>query len=164
MLPQAEAVRTGDRQLLDNRSKVPLAGGARTLRRRRPNLQFLGVHITACHKTALNEALRDPGLAGVVADTKAAGELRALDEFFITLEQDPDRAQYGPKPVKRAADVQAIKTLMVTDSLFQVPTAPCSTRAAADCAAAARLWTFPRGHSTSRWSRRCATCVAAGGA
>lgn len=54
-----------------------------------------------------------------LTDTKAAAEIRALDTFYQMLNTDPDRAHYGYKAVMRAAEQQAIDTLLVSDSLFR---------------------------------------------
>ena len=43
----------------------------------------------------LLEVLCDPSLAPKLADTKAAGEVKALDDFYQMLQNDPDRAYYG---------------------------------------------------------------------
>lgn len=41
------------------------------------------------------EVLADPSIAVKLADTKAAGEVKALDDFYTMLQTDPDRAYYG---------------------------------------------------------------------
>ena len=54
-----------------------------------------------------------------IADTKAALELRALDRFFETLAERPDRAVYGPAHVFAANAVGAVETLLISDGLFR---------------------------------------------
>ena len=39
--------------------------------------------------------LSDPNVAPRLAETKAAGEVKALDEFFEMMRNDSDRAFYG---------------------------------------------------------------------
>jgi hypothetical protein len=54
-----------------------------------------------------------------IADTKAAKEVAALDAFFETLADRPDRALYGPAHVLAAHDMLAIDKLLITDGLFR---------------------------------------------
>ena len=54
-----------------------------------------------------------------IADTKAAKEVAALDAFFETLADRPDRALYGPSHVLAAHDMLAIDKLLITDGLFR---------------------------------------------
>ena len=41
------------------------------------------------------EVLNDPAVTARLADTKALGEVRALDDFYAMLQHDSDRAFYG---------------------------------------------------------------------
>jgi protein pelota len=52
-------------------------------------------------------------------DTKAAEEVRALDNFYKILTNEPLKAFYGPKHVMRAAEAQAIEVLLISDKLFR---------------------------------------------
>jgi protein pelota len=54
-----------------------------------------------------------------LADTKAAGEVNVLDQFFEMLRQNPGRAFYGRKHVEMAVNAMAVETLLVCDSLFR---------------------------------------------
>lgn len=81
-----EAVRRDLKIILDNQSK------------------FLLVHSSTGHVHALNEVLKDPTVVARLSDTKAAGEVRALDSFYNMMNEDPLRAYYGYKHVKRACD------------------------------------------------------------
>lgn len=87
--------------LLDNKSK------------------FLLVHSSSGHKHALKEVLSDPAVGSRISDTKASGEVKALDNFYNVLQNDPDRAYYGVKHVEKANDMLAIETLLVSDELFR---------------------------------------------
>jgi len=97
----AQAVRSDNRAIIENKSK------------------FVLVHSTSGQKDALNEVLQDPSIAGRVADTKAAGEMRKLEEFYAKLNDNPDTAFYGVRHVNFANEQGAIQTLLVTDSLFR---------------------------------------------
>lgn len=41
------------------------------------------------------EVLSDPAVTSKLADTKAAAEVKALEQFYTTLQNDPARAFYG---------------------------------------------------------------------
>lgn len=97
----AEAIKQDIRVLIENRPK------------------FLLVHSSSGHKQALKEVLSDSAVGVKLADTKAAGEVRALDSFYHMLQNEPNRAFYGIKHVERASESNAIETLMVTDELFR---------------------------------------------
>eukprot|EP00670_Eutreptiella_braarudii_P008918 CAMPEP_0174312610 /NCGR_PEP_ID=MMETSP0810-20121108/4398_1 /TAXON_ID=73025 ORGANISM="Eutreptiella gymnastica-like, Strain CCMP1594" /NCGR_SAMPLE_ID=MMETSP0810 /ASSEMBLY_ACC=CAM_ASM_000659 /LENGTH=381 /DNA_ID=CAMNT_0015421047 /DNA_START=41 /DNA_END=1186 /DNA_ORIENTATION=- len=70
-------------------------------------------------KHSLKEVMVDPAVASKLSDTKAAGEVKALDNFYDMMNEDPDRAVYGPDHCIGAAEKDAIDVLMVTDSLFR---------------------------------------------
>ncbi|XP_028931465.1 protein pelota homolog [Ornithorhynchus anatinus] len=95
------AVRDGDRALLDHRAK------------------FLQVHSSSGHKHSLTEVLSDPDVASRLSDTKAAGEVKALDDFYKMLQHEPDRAFYGLKQVEKANEALAIDVLLISDELFR---------------------------------------------
>lgn len=65
------------------------------------------------------EVLSDQSVVAKLADTKAAGEIRALEAFYAMLQSDPAKAYYGLKHVERANESQAIETLLLSDNLFR---------------------------------------------
>ena len=81
--------------------------------------KFVAVHSSSGHKQALQEVLADPAVQSRLSDTKYAKEVRALDEFFSMLNNDPDRAYYGWDHVRKANEIGAVGTLLLTDSLFR---------------------------------------------
>ena len=81
--------------------------------------KFVLIHSSNGHKHALNEVMQDPTIQAKLADTKAALEVQALEQFYDMLKADPDRAFYGMKHVMMANDYGAIGTLLVTDELFR---------------------------------------------
>lgn len=81
--------------------------------------RFVLIHSSSGFKHSLKEVLQDPTVAARLADTKALGEVKALDDFYNLLLNDQDRAVYGIKAVEKAADLQAIEVLMVSDELFR---------------------------------------------
>merc|ERR1712232_1551396 len=54
-----------------------------------------------------------------IANTRAGMHMKALEELQKRLSNEPDRACYGPKEVRRAFEFQAIDTLMISDELFR---------------------------------------------
>jgi len=54
-----------------------------------------------------------------LADTKAAGEVNALNRFYAMMKADPDRAFYGLSDIVAANERIAIQELFITDELFR---------------------------------------------
>lgn len=98
-----EALRRELKMLLEHRSK------------------FLLVHSSSGHRHALTEVLSDAAVVSKLADTKAAGEVKALDDFYKAMQNEPDRAFYGLKHVERANEALAVDSLLVSDHLFRNP-------------------------------------------
>ncbi|KAF2355782.1 Translation release factor pelota, partial [Trinorchestia longiramus] len=96
-----DATDRGNKPVLENRSK------------------FVLVRSSNGFKHAIREAMQDPTVAQRLSDVKAAGETRLLQQFLCLLGTAPDRAYYGYKHVKRAANNQAVEGLLVSDSLFR---------------------------------------------
>jgi protein pelota len=97
----AEAVKTNNRTLMDNKDKFILAPAA------------------TGHMQSVREILADPKMQEALGETKAAGEVKALDRFYAMLSDDEDRAFYGFQQVSFANEQNAIDTLLVTDELFR---------------------------------------------
>ena len=98
----AEMVRREARVLIENKDKIVLAPAS------------------TAYKHSLKEVLSAPGIASRIKDTKAAKETEALQDFFKMLADDPARAFYGPGHVFAAAEMGAIQTLLLADSLFRI--------------------------------------------
>ncbi|XP_043942523.1 protein pelota homolog [Protopterus annectens] len=96
-----QAVKLDIKLLMENRSK------------------FIQVHSSSGHKYSLKEVLSDPSITARLADTKAAGEVKTLEDFYKMLQHEPDRAVYGIKQVEKANEALAVDILMVTDELFR---------------------------------------------
>ncbi|XP_063077321.1 protein pelota homolog [Engraulis encrasicolus] len=96
-----EAVRQDNKLLLENRPK------------------FMTVHSSSGHKYSLKEILSDPTVTSRLSDTKAAGEVKALEEFYKMLQHEPDRAFYGLGHVEKASEALAIDILLISDELFR---------------------------------------------
>lgn len=96
-----QAVKMDNKVLLDNKSK------------------FVLVHASSGFKHSLKEVLQDPAVTARLADTKASLEIKALDDFYQMLQNDPNRAFYGVKQVEKAAEHQAVEVLLISDELFR---------------------------------------------
>ncbi|XP_011308857.1 protein pelota [Fopius arisanus] len=81
--------------------------------------KFMLVHASSGFKHSLKEVLADPTVVARISDTKAAGEVKILEQFYTILQTDPSRAFYGKKHVKLAAEAQAIEVLLISDKLFR---------------------------------------------
>jgi len=81
--------------------------------------KFILVKSSSGYKGALNEVLSDPNVMNKLKDTKAIKEIEALDRFYKILQQDPDRVAYSHKYVVEAKEHNAIKELLICDSLFR---------------------------------------------
>lgn len=68
----------------------------------------------------ITEVLQDPTVQSKLSDTKAASEVKALEQFYQILQTEPARAFYGKNHVIRAAESQAIETLLISDNLFRL--------------------------------------------
>uniref|UniRef100_A0A1W7R9Z6 Protein pelota homolog n=1 Tax=Hadrurus spadix TaxID=141984 RepID=A0A1W7R9Z6_9SCOR len=96
-----QAVKLDQKLLLENKSR------------------FVLVHSSSGFKHSLKEILSDPSISIKLADTKAAGEVKALETFYTMLQNEPSRAFYGLKHVQKANEAQAIETLLISDNLFR---------------------------------------------
>jgi len=81
--------------------------------------KFLLCHSNSGYKHALKEVFSDPTISAKLTDTKAAGEVKAISNFYEMLKNDPYRAVYGLQHVTYSQDKLAIQTLLLTDELFR---------------------------------------------
>lgn len=81
--------------------------------------KFILVHASSGFKHSLREVLQDPAVLARLSDTKAASEVKALEQFYQILQVEPAKAFYGKNHVIRAAEAQAIETLLISDNLFR---------------------------------------------
>jgi len=80
--------------------------------------KFITAHASSGHKHALREVINDPTVAEKLKETKALGEVLALDHFYEMMKVDPDRAFYGLSDIKMANERLAISTLLLVDDFF----------------------------------------------
>lgn len=81
--------------------------------------KFIIAHSSTGYLQGLEEVLKDPSIQLQLRDTQFARETLIFDEFQRTLNADDDRAWYGPSEVVKAAELGAVKYLMITDTLFR---------------------------------------------
>ena len=81
--------------------------------------RFILVHSASGFKHSLREIFEDQNLLPRLTDTKALGEVKALDQFYQMLKTEPNRAFYGFKHVQKANESDAIDTLLISDALFR---------------------------------------------
>uniref|UniRef100_A0A1B0CYQ1 eRF1/Pelota-like N-terminal domain-containing protein n=1 Tax=Phlebotomus papatasi TaxID=29031 RepID=A0A1B0CYQ1_PHLPP len=96
-----QAVKVDNKTLLDNKSK------------------FVLVHSSSGFKHSLKEVLQDPAVAAKMSDTKAAGEVKVLEQFYTTLQCESSKAFYGKKHVTAAVEAQCVQILLISDNLFR---------------------------------------------
>ena len=97
----SQALKQENKVLLENKSK------------------FLCIHSSSGYKHSLNEILMSPSVSARLADTKAAGEVKVLQDFYKILQNEPDKACYGIKQIELADEADSIDVLMVTDGLLR---------------------------------------------
>ena len=95
------AVRKNNRVMIENKAK------------------FLCCKASCGHKKAIGEMLAAPEITSRLLDTRAVDDVRSFEAFSRMLNDDPDRAHYSYRYVRRANELQAVDTLMVTDTLFK---------------------------------------------
>lgn len=81
--------------------------------------KFLVVHSSTGYLQGLEEVLKDPSVQKRLNDTKYAREVNIFDEFQKSLNDDDDKAWYGPSEVAKAVEIGAVKYLLLTDTLFR---------------------------------------------
>lgn len=82
--------------------------------------KFVVGHLLTGYLQGLEEALRSPEMVSRLAATKYAQEAAVLDRFMEALNRDDLRAWYGPEECQRALDLGAVRTLLLTDTLFRL--------------------------------------------
>jgi protein pelota len=81
--------------------------------------KLVPAHCASGHARALAAVFADPAVAGRLAGTRAAEEVAALAALFDALRADDDRAFYGYRHVRLAADRAAVARLLLSDALFR---------------------------------------------
>ena len=121
-----QALKTDNKQLLENKNKFLLLHSSSGFKHSLRGRWFIclafskrGIRRYTKVDFSFSEVLSDPSVQSKLADTKAAGEVKALDSFYSLLQNEPARAYYGLKHVEVAHQAQAVETLLITDTLFR---------------------------------------------
>ncbi|GBP27945.1 Protein pelota [Eumeta japonica] len=96
-----QAIKTDNKLLIDNKGK------------------FLLVKASSGFKHSLKEVLQEPAVMAKISDTKAASEVKLLENFYMMLQLEPAKAFYGKRHVIKANEAQAVETLMISDKQFR---------------------------------------------
>lgn len=81
--------------------------------------KFIRISVPNGQPSALSEVLKEPRVATILADTKAAKEIRVLNEYHKVHNNDPSRTTFGPNQVLVAAGQCAVRHLLLSDTLFR---------------------------------------------
>lgn len=81
--------------------------------------KFVKVQVQSGQLAALEEALKEPRIAALLEGTKTAVESKLLDTFHKLNKNQEGLTEFGWIPVIKAAKLGAIKTLLLSDSLFR---------------------------------------------
>ncbi|KAH8404944.1 hypothetical protein KR222_011488, partial [Zaprionus bogoriensis] len=118
-----QAVKMDYKILLDNKSRFMLvhasSGFKHSLKGACNHLALLSMRSDFNCFHYHTEVLQDPAVIAKMSDTKAAGEVKVLEQFYMMLQCEPAKAFYGKKHVLRAAEAQSIETLLISDNLFR---------------------------------------------
>ncbi|CAI7055612.1 ASB_collapsed_G0005810.mRNA.1.CDS.1 [Saccharomyces cerevisiae] len=80
---------------------------------------FVIAHCSTGYIQGIDEVLRNPEYSKILQNTKKLKEIHIMDEFLEHLSKDDDRAWYGVEETERAAKLDAIETLLITDSVLK---------------------------------------------
>jgi protein pelota len=81
--------------------------------------KFVMISTNSTSKFAINEIMKDPKGKNLLEYSKAVKEVESLDNFFETLQKNPNCAVYGNKDVAFACKSEAIKLLLISDVLLR---------------------------------------------
>jgi protein pelota len=96
------ALAASDRAVLDHKAK------------------FMRVTCSSGQPTALEEILKDPKIASLLADTKSAQDSKLMDTFHKLLnDEDSPKAFFGYKQIRKAAVQGAVKDFMLLDTIYR---------------------------------------------
>ncbi|KTB17855.1 Protein DOM34 [Nakaseomyces glabratus] len=79
---------------------------------------FLVAHCSTGYLQGINEVLKNPLYSTKLSDTKYAKDAAIMDEFMEHLNNDDFKAWYGEAEVEKAAEMGAIKYLLITDTML----------------------------------------------
>lgn len=80
---------------------------------------FLLAHCSTGYLQGIDEVLKDPRYVDKLEDTKFVKDIKLLDTFMEHLDNDDDMAWYGRYEIIKAAKLDAIDTLLITDVVLK---------------------------------------------
>jgi protein pelota len=76
-------------------------------------------HSSSGEKIGLIDTLNDPLVKERISSNQFSQEMDLVEEFFLTLNKDPNRAVYGLIDVETSASQQAVQQLFISDSTLR---------------------------------------------
>lgn len=76
-------------------------------------------HSSSGEKVALIDTLNDPLVKERISSSQFSQDMDKVEEFFLVLNKDPNRAVYGIKDVETSARQQAVNQLFISDSTLR---------------------------------------------
>lgn len=76
-------------------------------------------HSSSGYLQSLKEVLSDPSISQHLSSAKHGYQFELLEKFYTIMNRDDGYAWYGPKHVRKAAELGAVDTLLMTDTLFR---------------------------------------------
>ncbi|KAL6928160.1 hypothetical protein ACO0SA_002892 [Hanseniaspora valbyensis] len=76
-------------------------------------------HCSTGYIQSIEEVMKNPTYKQLLSSTKTSNEALVFDDFMDHLNKDDFKAWYGLKEIQKANDIDAIDTLMISDSLLR---------------------------------------------
>lgn len=76
-------------------------------------------HASSGEKIALQDTLADPEVKQKLSNSRFSQDMDAIEEFFLVLSKEPNRAVYCLKDVETSAKQQAISELFISDATLR---------------------------------------------
>jgi stalled ribosome rescue protein Dom34 len=82
--------------------------------------KFITCHASCGYRSAVDEILKNADLQSRMNHMKVFGQMSILSQFHDILRDDENRVCYGLAEVEYAQGLEAIKDLLITDTLYHV--------------------------------------------
>lgn len=80
---------------------------------------FVVAHCSTGYLQGISEVLKNPEYASLLEDTKFVKEALIFDDFLEHIETEDDKAWYGKTEIYKAAEMEAIDTLLITSNTLR---------------------------------------------
>ncbi|KAH3900451.1 probable Protein DOM34 [Saccharomycodes ludwigii] len=81
--------------------------------------KFLVAHCSTGYLQGIDEVLKNPAYSSKLQEAKNSKETIIMDEFLDHLNKDDYKAWYGRDEITKAAELSAIQTLLITDTILR---------------------------------------------